>query len=138
MGGDEEEILAAPGFDLGMQIAAGAASGRNGQQVIEFAVGLGMILSEGRVVEFISSSTDADSPAQQVPKFGRGGFVAVVDGILDVAQHMRQADLVIAGEFFAVRHNDRRSRHQADARPKHSRPRIWPGEKRFHAERLGR
>ena len=52
--------------------------------------------SSGHVV------TDTDCPSQVVADFGSKDRVAAVDGILNTAQHMREADLVLFAQFLLV------------------------------------
>jgi hypothetical protein len=81
--GQEQEVLASPSLDLGLQFAAGTAGGRDRQEIVEPAFGLGVVLGKRRVSKLVSSPADTDGPAQQLAQLGSEGFVAAVDGRLD-------------------------------------------------------
>lgn len=70
-------------------------SGARAQERVEFALGFGVILGERAVLELVPPSSDADSPEQQVAQFRREDRIAAVDGVLDIAQHMGEADLML-------------------------------------------
>ena len=95
---EEGEELGAPALGLAQHLGAGLGDGRRAQQVIEPPLGLGAILGQRAVLQVRPSSPHRDGPAQQ-PAQGRRGEanLASVDGILDVAQDVGEADLVGVG-----------------------------------------
>ena len=62
-----------------------------GQQI----VGLRSVGGQRCVLQAASSLADADRPAQVVADFGGEGGIPAVDGILNIAQDMREADLML-------------------------------------------
>lgn len=87
--------------------------GGKAEQGIEAAVGPGGVGSQRAVLQGGAPLADADGPAQMVADFGGDDGVAAVDGVLDVAQDVGEADLVGAPQFLlsgvAVRQPDLRT-----------------------------
>lgn len=65
----------------------------------EMVVGLGGIGGQRRVPKATSSLADADGPSQMIADFGGEERIASVDGVLHVAQHMSEADLMLLAQF---------------------------------------
>jgi hypothetical protein len=82
---------------LGFQLGASVGDRRQAQQPVEAAIGLGAISSECGVLQRRSPPADGDGPAQQAAQRGCEAGFATVDGILDIAQHMGEADLMAFG-----------------------------------------
>jgi hypothetical protein len=90
---EEDEEPSPPRLDLLDQGLSGGMGDGSGDQTVEPAFGLGGIGGQGAVLELGSSFADLDRPAQMVADFRGGDRVAVVDGILHIAQDMGEADL---------------------------------------------
>ena len=97
--GQEQEELAAPALDLLLQDKAGWVDGRGAQQHVELSLGLGRVVGQGAVGQGFPPLADADRPAQEIADLRSEPLVAAVDGVLDVAQDMGQADLMLAGQI---------------------------------------
>ncbi len=72
---------------------------RHGDERIEPAFGAGVVVRKGRCLERVSSPPDAERPAQQLAEPRREDGIAAVDGVLDVAQEMGEADLMACGQI---------------------------------------
>jgi len=91
--GHEGEELAAPSFGLAEEFGARLGDHRHGQQTIEPAIGGGRIWCECRIFQCLSPSSDGDRPAQRAAARWCELRLAGVDGVLDVAQDIGEADL---------------------------------------------
>lgn len=91
---EKDKELAAPRLDLALQFAASRMGSGDTEQSIQAALGLGGVSGERAVLQLRSSLADTDGPAQVITEFRRHHAVAAVDGVLNVAQDVGQADLV--------------------------------------------
>lgn len=86
--------------------------GGNAEQGIETPIGSGGVGGERAVLQGGAPLADADGPAQMIADLGSDDGVAAVDGVLDVAQDMGEADLMKVAQLLlpgvAVRHPDLR------------------------------
>lgn len=82
---EEDEEFRSPRLDLALQCGAGLQRDREGDELIEPALGLGAMGLQCRVGQVRSSPADPDRPPQMVPEFRRQGLVTCIDGVLDVA-----------------------------------------------------
>lgn len=55
-------------------------------------------MAQGGVLERFSAAADPDRPAQHFAQARREHRIAAIDGVLDVAQHMGEADLMRLGQ----------------------------------------
>ena len=95
--GEEDEQVLAAALDDAKQHPA-RRGGRHGlEQFVEPGLETGMIDGQGRIGQAWPATADAGGPFQQGLEAGGQGVVAAVDGILDVAQQMGEADLMILG-----------------------------------------
>ena len=95
--GDEGEELAAPSLGLAVEFGTGRRDRRHGEQTIEPTIGGGTILGECRVFQRCSPPTDSNGPAQQAAERRRELRLTGIDGVLDIAQDMGEADLMGLG-----------------------------------------
>src|SRR5271169_483668 len=93
--GHEDEQVAADLLDHALQFNAGACRRRAAHEVVEAALQAGRVSSQRRVGEPFPSLADAAGAPEQMAQSGRKEAVAVVDGVLHVADEMGEADLVL-------------------------------------------
>ena len=95
--GEEDKELRAPPLGLLLQLCPDRRDGGQDQQAIEAPLGRGAVLGQSAVLQGRPSSANRNGPAQQ-PAEGRSkAHLAGVDGVLDVPEHVSQADLVGLG-----------------------------------------
>ena len=93
-GGDEHEELVADLADHLVELASGGMGRVERHQSIELAVERDLVGFEGGVGEVVTASADAAGVLEQDLDAGRQDRVAAVDCILNIADQMREADLV--------------------------------------------
>lgn len=75
---------------------------RQRDERVQTPLGAGVAVLQRAVFERFSSAADPDRPQQELAQpRGRGG-IAAVDGVLDVAQHMGEADLMRLGQVLVA------------------------------------
>lgn len=97
--GEEYKELSSPSLDLLEQHLSCRMGNRHAHQAGEHVVGLGRVGHQSCVLQAFSSLANPDGPAQMIADFGGKSHVPAVDGILNVAQHMGEADLMLAAQF---------------------------------------
>jgi len=95
--GDEDEQVLAEALDDALELLAGLGGGHDLEQRIEFALETAVIGDQRRADEAVAAAADADGPLQQGDDTGCQGVVAAVDGVLDVALEVSEADLMLLG-----------------------------------------
>ena len=94
----EDEEFGPPCFRLSLQNSSGGMSSANSEQPVETPFGFGVILAQRAVFQLVSPSSYPDGPEQEIAQPGGKDRIAAIDGILNIAQHMGEADLVRTGE----------------------------------------
>ena len=89
---EESQELAAPCLDLELPVTPDRMSGENAKQDIKPAFDPGSVSGERVVLQVGAPLADADGPTQTVTDFTSYDSVAAVEGVLDVAHDMREAD----------------------------------------------
>src|ERR1700756_1889579 len=92
--GHEGEELAAPSLGLAHELDAGRGGHRHGDEAVEPSLCRGTILCERGVLEVGSPTPDRDGPAEEAAQCRSEGGFAGIDGVLRIAQHMGEAELV--------------------------------------------
>jgi len=72
---------------------------RHLHQAGQHIVCLDRVGCQGCVLQAFSSLADPDGPAQMIADFRGKSCIPAVDGILDVAQHMGESDLMLSAQF---------------------------------------
>ena len=93
--GDEEEEIAAAFADAAGELAPGSGGRGGSEQPVEPSVEIGAVLSEGGVLEILAVPADADGTQQQLLESEGEAGVALVDGVLGIAQEMGEAELLL-------------------------------------------
>ena len=79
---------------------------QEGQPVVR----LGGIARQRRVPQIVSLLAHPDGASQMITDFGGKDRIATIDGVLHIAQHMGEADLVFLARFLlpgiAIRYPD--------------------------------
>ncbi len=101
--GEEDEELAPPCLDLFEQNPACGMRDGHPYEAGQHGVGLGTVGRQGRILQTASSLADADGPTQMVADLRGEGPITAVDGILNVAQDVGEADLVLLAQFLLSR-----------------------------------
>jgi hypothetical protein len=94
--GDEDEEIGPDLFDDRLELAPGAVGWDQAHEAVEAPVQIGLIGFQRGVGEIVASSADGAGALQQTLHAGREHDVAGVDGILNVADEVREADLMLA------------------------------------------
>jgi hypothetical protein len=90
---DEDEEVAAAFADGAGELAAGLGGGADGEQPVEPAVEVGTVLGEGGVLQLRAPLADGGGAAQEFLEAQCETGVAGIDGVLGVAQQVRQTTL---------------------------------------------
>jgi hypothetical protein len=101
-----DEEFGAPRLDLALEIGPSGMGCGDADQGIEAALGLGGVVCEGAILQTRSSLADPDGPAQEFADFRGEDAIATVDGVLDIAQHVGEADLMGIGQSLAPSWSD--------------------------------
>lgn len=97
--GEKDEEFAPPCFDLFEQHFSSWMRDGHPHQAGQHIVSLGGVGGERCVFQAASSLADPDGPAQMIADFWGEGHVAAIDGVLNITQHMGEADLMFAAQF---------------------------------------
>lgn len=118
----EDEELVSPDFDLPLEDRSRRMFGGASEEAVDPTLGFLRIALEGAVLEAVAPSPDLKGRAQMIAQLGGEVRIATVDGPLDVAQDMGEADLMRRRQS-----NGPRSRPQAGGRRRSPSPQPWPG-----------
>jgi hypothetical protein len=106
---NEEKILCLPSFDLALEGLPVRMNDEGREQNVVAALSFGCV-SDQRSFDICSPLVDHDCPAEVVTNFRGEEGVAIIDGVLDVAQDIGEEDLVGLDEVLlsgvAVEHPD--------------------------------
>src|SRR3954469_23399957 len=93
--GEEDEQVLAEALDDALQLQAGLGGRLELEQLVEGPLEPGVIGGQGGVGERRTTAADAHGALQQMLHAGGEGGVASIDRVLDVAQQMGEADLMV-------------------------------------------
>src|ERR1700688_5236478 len=88
--------MAAYLFDDCLELISGLVGRGQAHEAIEPAVQIGLVYFEGAVGKIVAPASDGASALEEPFQAGREHRVASVDGVLDIADEMGEADLVLA------------------------------------------
>src|SRR5208283_3062233 len=94
--GHEDEQMAADLLDDFLKLAAGFVGRDQAHQAVEASVQIGLVDFEGAVGQSVASAPNGAGAFEQALHARGEHRVAGVDGVLDVADEMRQTDLMLA------------------------------------------
>jgi hypothetical protein len=98
--GEKGENFAPPGLDLLEEHLSRRMGNANAHQAGQHIVSLGHVT---RNLQAFSSFADPERPKQMIADLGDKGPVPAVDGVLNIAQHVGEADLMLAPQFLLAR-----------------------------------
>ena len=93
--GDEDKKIVPAFSNSPCELAAGRGCRRLAQELGQAAVEIGPVLNERAVLEGLAPPADGDGAQEEESEAGREGAVALVDGILAVAQQVGEAELAL-------------------------------------------